>query len=83
MDALRTKLGLEETEAPWTNKPGVVLAMCPAQSSDYNFQNECLNLRFAKWCKAHGVSFEIAVSDVPDYLQTDIRQHVARHCFDG
>ena len=53
----------------------------PQQLNDYNFQNEVVNLRFARWCINHGKPLDTI--DFPDYLQTDVRQHVKRKGIEG
>jgi hypothetical protein len=81
MAAMRQELDLDEGVAPWTTRPGILLRGLPQQANEYNFQNECIDLRFARWCVMHGKPLDTA--EIPDYLQTDVRQQVYRNGKNG
>jgi hypothetical protein len=81
MAAMRKELDLDESVAPWTSRPGILLRGLPQQANEYNFQNECIDLRFARWCMLHGKPLDTA--EIPDYLQTDVRQQVRRNGKNG
>ena len=81
MSAMRRELGLDDGQAPWTSRPGIQLRGLPGELNDMNFQNECVDLRFARWCIIHGQPLD--TTDVPGYLQTDVRQHVKRYGIQG
>ena len=81
MANMRQSLGLGEAYAPWTSRPEIRLRGLPAQFNSCNFQNECLDLRFARWCVNNGRPCD--TDEFPGYLMTDVRQHVQRNGISG
>ena len=84
MTQWRSKLHVEGVNA-WTDRVDVNLRGLPAQLNKYNFHNECLNIRAMRWMKLMKLeaSAQLPMACFPDWLMTDVRQHVGRQSVDG